>query len=41
MAFDPPEEHINLFVEMAPGISRKEIIRRIKVNESFVTVKNN
>ncbi|RKF53305.1 putative ubiquitin interaction domain-containing protein [Erysiphe neolycopersici] len=32
MAFDPSEEHIKFFVEMAPGISRKEIIRRIKGN---------
>ncbi|POS86872.1 hypothetical protein EPUL_001724, partial [Erysiphe pulchra] len=36
MASDPPEEHIKLFVEMAPGISRKEIIRRIKGNNNNV-----
>lgn len=36
MAFDPSEEHIKLFGEMAPGIPRKEIIRRLKGNNNNV-----
>ncbi|TQS37495.1 hypothetical protein Golomagni_02030 [Golovinomyces magnicellulatus] len=36
MALNPSEEEIRLFVEMAPGISRNEIIMRIKGNNNNV-----
>lgn len=36
MALNPSEEQIKLFVEMAPGISRNEIIMRIKGNNNDV-----